>query len=121
MMPYFADNYRNPRVTIFPIGHEVKTGDTVQVTSLYSGEPPPVARWLKDGREVSNSWTDGRMFATVELKDVNESFVLTCLADNGLDAASVHVFVNVTSGKNNNPGLFTVVYQLATRLLPQHW
>ena len=111
-MPYFAGNYRKPRVSIFPIGHEVKRGDMVQVTCVYSGEPPPVARWLKDGREMSNSWTDGRSHSMVKLKDVRESFVLTCLADNGLNTVSVHVFVYVTSGKNNKPGLFTVVYYL---------
>ena len=117
-MPYFAGNYRKPRVSIFPIGHEVKRGNTVQVMCAYSGDPLPVARWLKDGQEVSYSWADGRMHSMVKLKDVRESFVMTCLADNGLDTASVHVFVNVTGGRRVN-GLFTVVYKLETRLLLQ--
>ena len=111
-MPYFADNYRPPSVSILPVDLDVMTGDTVKVFCNYSGEP--WVRWLKDGQGVSSSRSDGQ--AVVELKNVSESFVLTCLADNGLDTASVHVFVYVTGGRRVN-GLFTVVYKLGTRLL----
>ena len=87
----------------------------MKVKCNYPGKPLPVARWLKDGQQLSSVGSNGQ--TVVELKNVSESFVLTCLADNGLDATSVHVFVNVRSRKNSNPGLFTVVYELATRLL----
>ena len=100
---------------ILPVDLEVMTGDTVKVICNCSGEPWSWVRWLKDGHGVSSLRSDG--LAVVELKDVSESFVLTCLADNGLDTASVHVFVNVTGGRRDNNGLFTVVYKLATRLL----
>ena len=106
-LPYLADNYRPPIVSILPVDLEVMTGDTVKVFCDYSGEPSSWVRWLKDGQEVSSVWRDGQ--TVVELKNVNESFVLTCLADNGLDTASVHVFVNVTGGRRDNNGLFTVV------------
>ena len=115
-MPYFADNYRPPSVLILPVDQDVMTGDTVDVTCLYNGTPSPVARWLKDGQEVSSIRSNYISYTAVELTDVSESFVLTCLADNGLDTASVHVFVNV-GGRRDNNGLFTVVYKLATRLL----
>ena len=106
-MPYFTDKYRPPSAFILPVDLDVMAGDTVKVFCNYSGEPLPVARWLKDGQEVSSVWPDGQ--TVVELKDVSESFVLTCLADNGLDTASVHVFVNVTGGRRDDKGLLTVV------------
>ena len=81
------------------------TRDTVKIKCIYRGEPSPWVMWLKDGQEVSSIRSNYRSYTAVELKDVSESFVLTCLADNGLDTASVHVFVNVTSGKNNHPGI----------------
>ena len=109
-MPYFAVYYAPPRPNVFLDGISVTAGQTLAVTCLYRGYPPPAVRWLKDGQQVSAVWPDGGIFMVVELKDVSESFVLTCLVDNGLDTVSVHVFVNVTSGKNNNPGLFTIVY-----------
>ena len=118
-MPYFADNYRPPSVSILPVDLEVMAGDTVKVFCNYSGEPLPVVRWLKDGQGVSSVWPDGQ--TVVELKNVSESFVLTCLADNRIDTASVHVFVNVTGGRRDNNGLFTVVYTLVTRLLTSQW
>ena len=86
------------------------TGDTVEVMCNYAGEPSPWVRLLMDAQEVSSVRSDGRSYTVVELKDVSESFVLTCLADNGLDTASVRVFVNVTGGRRDNNGLFTVVY-----------
>ena len=116
-MPFFVDNYRPPSVSILLDGLEVTAGETVLVPYSYIGEPSAVVRWLKDGQEMPNVWTSGGAQTAVELKDVSESFVLTCLVDNGLDTPSVHVFVNVTSGKNNNPGLFTAVYKLVMRLL----
>ena len=83
-------------------------GDTVKVVCIYSGEPLPVVRWFKDDQEVSSVESNGQ--TVVELKNVSETFVLTCLVDNGLDtlSTSVHVFVNVTGGRRYN-GLFTVV------------
>ena len=81
----------------------------MSVMCTYSGEPLPVVRWLKDGQGVSSARSNYRSYTIIEPKNVNESFVLTCLADNGLDTASVHVFVNV-GGRRDDKGLFTVVY-----------
>ena len=104
-MPYFAVNYRPPSVLIMSADLEVMTGDTVKVFCNYAGQPLPWVRWLKDGQGVSSLRSDDRTM--VRLKNVSESFVLTCLADNGLDTASVHVFVNVTGGRRDDNGLFT--------------
>ena len=115
-MPYFTADYRPPRVSVLSNSLTAMVGDTVQVMCIYKGEPSPVARWLKDGQEVSSARSNYIRYTAVELEDVSESFVLTCLADNGLDTASVRVFVKVTGGRRDNNGLFTVVCKLATRL-----
>ena len=115
-MWHFADEYRPPRVHLLLSRLEVTAGETVAISCFYAGKPRPALWWLNDGTYVSTTWKKTRSLV-VEVRNVNESFILKCMAANGVDWHAVEMFVNVTGGRRDNKGLFTVVYKLATRLL----